>query len=62
MKTFKRALPLLALGLLITLALMGVSITGAIFLHKKERDYDNEIIQTELVEAKDDVVEEKNKE
>jgi hypothetical protein len=59
MKTFKRALRLLTLGLLITLALMGVSITGAIFLHKKERDYDNEIIKTELVEGNKEVVEEK---
>ena len=60
MKTFKRALRLLFLGFLIALALMGVSVTGAIFLNKKEQDYENEIIKTELVEAKKEAVEEKD--
>ena len=59
MKTIKRALRLLVLSLLIILALMGVSITGSIFLNKKEQDYDNEIIKTEFVEAQEEVVEEK---
>jgi len=60
MKTFKRALRLLFLVFLIALALMGVSVTGAIFLNKKEQDYDNEIIKTELVETKKEAVEEKD--
>jgi len=59
MKTFNRALRLLFLSLLITLALMGISITGAIFFNKKERDYDNEIIKTELVETQEDQIEER---
>ncbi len=59
MKSFKRALRLLGLGLLLMLALMGVGITGAVFVNKKDQDYDNEI-KTELVEANEDALEEKD--
>jgi hypothetical protein len=62
MKTFKRALRMLLLVFLIALALMGVSITGAIFLNKKERDYENEIIKVELVETRKEAVEDKEAE
>jgi flagellar basal body-associated protein FliL len=59
MKSFKRALRLIGLGLLIILALMGVGVTGAVFINKKEQDYDNEI-KTELAEGKEDTIEEKD--
>lgn len=61
MKSFKKALRLIGLGLLITLALMGISITGAspLFLKKNEQDYDNEI-KTELVEGHKEAIEEKD--
>jgi hypothetical protein len=59
MKSFKRALRLFGLGLLIILAVMGVGITGAVFLNKKEQDYENEV-KTELVEGQNDALEEKD--
>jgi hypothetical protein len=58
MKSFKRGLRLFGLGLLIILAVMGVGITGAVFLNKKEQDYENEV-KTELVEGQNDALEEK---
>lgn len=51
-------LRLAGLTLLITLALMGISVTGAIFLNKKEQDYENEIIKTEQVEEHQETIEE----
>lgn len=59
MKSLKRALRLFCLGLLIILAVMGVGITGAVFLNKKEQDYENEV-KTELVEGQNDALEEKD--
>jgi CHASE1-domain containing sensor protein len=59
MKSLKRAMRLLGLGLLIILALLGVGVTGAVFTNKKEQDYDNEI-KTELAEAKEDSLEVKD--
>jgi hypothetical protein len=61
MKSFKKVLRLIGLGLLIILALTGVGITGAspIFLKKNEQDYDHEI-KTELVEGHQDAIEEKD--
>jgi hypothetical protein len=61
METLKKVLRLLGLGLLILLAISGISITGAspILLKKNEQDYDNEI-KTELVEGHKDTIEEKN--
>jgi len=38
---------------------MGVGVTGAVFINKKEQDYDNEI-KTELAEGKEDTIEEKD--
>lgn len=59
MKTFKKILRHIGLGLLIILAVSGISITGAIPIFKKnEQDYDNEI-KTELVEGHEDALEEK---
>ncbi len=52
-------LRLAGLSLLILLALMGISVTGAIFLNKKEQDYENEIIKTEMAEGREDSIEEK---
>ena len=49
MKTFKNILRWTKLIVRIMLALSGVGI-GAIFIQKRERDYDNEI-KTELVEG-----------
>jgi len=59
MKTLKKVLRLFGLGLLILLAVSGISITGAspILLKKNEQDYDNEI-KTELVEGHKDAIEE----
>jgi hypothetical protein len=59
MKSIKRMLRLAGLGLLIILALSGISVTGVIFLNKKEQDYENEIIKTELVEEHPEAIEEK---
>ncbi len=61
MKTFKKVLRLVGLGILIILAISGISITGAspLYLKKNEQDYDNEI-KTELVEGHKDVIEEKD--
>lgn len=61
MKTFKKILRLVGLGILIILAISGISITGAspLFLKKNEQDYDNEI-KTELVEGKKDEIDEMN--
>ena len=61
MKTFKRVLRLVGLGILIMLAISGISITGAspLYLKKNEQDYDNEI-KTELVEGKKESMEEKD--
>jgi len=61
MKTLKKVIRLIGLGLLIILAISGISITGAspILLKKNEQDYDNEI-KTELVEDHQDAIEEKN--
>lgn len=61
MKTFKKILRLVGLGILIILAISGISITGAspLFLKKNEQDYDNEI-KTELVEGKKDEMDEMN--
>lgn len=63
MKSLKKVLRLIILGLLIILAISGISITGAspILLKKNEQDYDNEI-KTELVEGNEDAMEEKAKE
>jgi CHASE1-domain containing sensor protein len=58
MKSIKRVLRLMGLGILLILALMGVGITGAVFANKKEQDYDNEI-KTELVEGHEDELSEK---
>lgn len=49
------------LGLLILLALMGLPITGAVFFNKKERDYENEIIKTELAEGHEEAIQEIDK-
>ncbi len=61
MKTFKKVLRLLGLGILIILAISGISITGAspLYLKKNEQDYDNEI-KTELVEGNAESMEEKD--
>jgi len=61
MKSFKKALRLIGLVLLIMLALMGIGITGAspVNLKKNEQDYDNEI-KTELVEGHKEAIEEKD--
>jgi len=61
MKTFKKVLRLVGLGILIMLAISGISITGAspLYLKKNEQDYDNEI-KTELVEGKKESMEEKD--
>ncbi len=61
MKTLKKVLRLFGLGLLILLAVSGISITGAspILLKKNEQDYDNEI-KTELVEGHKDAIEEQD--
>jgi len=61
MKKIKKVLRLIGLGLLIILAVSGISITGAspVLLKKNEQDYDNEI-KTELVEGHTDVMEEKD--
>lgn len=61
MKTFKKILRLVGLGILIILAISGISITGAspLYVKKNEQDYDNEI-KTELVEGKKDTMEEKD--
>ena len=63
MSPFKKVLRFIILGLLIMLAISGISITGAspILLKKNEQDYDNEI-KTELVEGSEDAMEEKVKE
>jgi CHASE3 domain sensor protein len=63
MKTLKKVLRLFVLGLLILLAIAGISITGAspLLLKKNEQDYDNEI-KTELVEGHTDVIGEKEAE
>lgn len=59
MKSIKRVLRLIGLGLLLILALMGVGVTGAVFTNKKEQDYDNEI-KTELAEGNEDDLEVKD--
>jgi hypothetical protein len=61
MKTFKKVLRLVGLGILIILAISGISITGAspLNLRKNEQDYDNEI-KTELVEGHKDAMETKD--
>jgi hypothetical protein len=61
MKTFKKVLRLVGLGILIILAISGISITGAspLNLRKNEQDYDNEI-KTELVEGHKDTMEAKD--
>jgi hypothetical protein len=61
MKKLKKALRLFGLGLLILLAVSGISVTGAspLLLKKNEQDYDNEI-KTELVEGHTDAIEEKD--
>ncbi len=56
MKSLKRVLRLVGFSLLLILALMGVGITGAVFVNKKEQDYDNEV-KTELVEGNEDILE-----
>ena len=63
MRSLKKVLRIIILGLLIILAISGISITGAspILLKKNEQDYDNEI-KTELVEGNEDAMEEKAKE
>jgi hypothetical protein len=61
MNIYKRALRWLFLGLLILLALMGLPITGAVFFNKKERDYENEIIKTELAEGHEEAIQEIDK-
>lgn len=59
MKSLKRVLRLIGFSLLLILALMGVGITGAVFVNKKEQDYDNEV-KTELVEGNEDTLEVKD--
>jgi len=61
MKTFKKVLRLVGLGILIILAISGISITGAspLYSKKNEQDYDNEI-KTELVEGHKGSLEEKD--
>ncbi len=59
MKSLKRVLRLVGFSLLLILALMGVGITGAVFVNKKEQDYDNEV-KTELVEGNEDILEVKD--
>ena len=60
MKSFKKALRLLMLSLLIILAISGIGI-GFILNSKKEQDYDNEI-KTELVEGSENKLEVKDQE
>ncbi len=61
MKSLKKILRLIGLGILIILAISGISVTGAspVALKKNEQDYDNEI-KTELVESYEEVIIEKD--
>lgn len=57
----KKIIRAFCLGVLLILAMVGIGITGVVFLQKKnEQDYDNEI-KTEVVEGKQESLSENQK-